>query len=91
LFAHYYETEQKNTSYDLKKRVMISKYNDIMGENDIVVNIDKNTFTQQDFDLIQILPAIIQDSGALGTFKLGNLEITINHLETYEKNLVNIE
>jgi hypothetical protein len=62
-----------------------------MGENDIVVKINKNTFTQQDFDLIQILPAIIQDSGALGTFKLGNLEITINHLETYEKNLINIK
>jgi glycosyltransferase involved in cell wall biosynthesis len=91
LFAHYYETEQKNTSYDLKKRVMISKYNDIMGENDIVVNIDKNTFTQQDFELLQALPEIIQDSGEVGTFKLGNLTIAINHLESYEKNLINIE
>ena len=91
LFAHYYETEQKNTLYDLKKRIMVSNHNDIMGENDIVVKINKNSFTQQDYNLIQNLSAIIQDSGELGTFKLGNLEITINHLETYEKNLINIE
>tara|TARA_R110000823_G_scaffold224013_1_gene352064 strand:- start:47 stop:1219 length:1173 start_codon:yes stop_codon:yes gene_type:complete len=90
LFAHYYETEQPNTLYDLKTRVMTSSYNDILGENDIVVKINKTSFTQQDYNLIQNLSAIIQDSGELGTFKLGNLEITINHLETYEKNLIKL-
>ena len=28
LFAAYYETEHKNTSYDLKKRVLSTKWND---------------------------------------------------------------
>ena len=70
LFAHYYETEQPNTLYDLKTRVMTSSYNDILGENDIVVKINKTSFTQQDYNLIQNLSAIIQDSGELGTFNI---------------------
>ena len=53
-----------------------------------VVKIDGNIFTQQDFNYIQQLPAIIQDSGEIGTFNLGNLEITINSLNTYEKELI---
>ena len=31
---------------------------------------------------------IIQDSGEIGTFDLGNLKITINSLTTYEKDLI---
>ena len=31
---------------------------------------------------------IIQDSGEIGEFQLGNLYITINNLTTYEKNLI---
>ena len=55
---------------------------------DIIVEINGNLFNQQDFQYIQQLPAIIQDSGEIGTFNLGNLKITINSLNTYEKNLI---
>ena len=60
------------------------------GGNDIVVTVDGNTFNQQDFQIIQQLPAIIQDSGEIGEFKLGNLKITINSLNSYEKELIKI-
>ena len=38
---------------------------------DIEVEIDGNTFTQQDFSIIQQLSEIIKDSGQVGKFKLG--------------------
>ena len=55
---------------------------------DIIVEIDSDKFTQQDFQYVQQLSAIIQDSGEIGTFNLGNLKITINLLNTHEKDLI---
>ena len=37
---------------------------------------------------IQQLSEIIADSGEEGSFDLGNLYITINSLQTYEKDLI---
>jgi len=58
------------------------------GGKDIIVEINGSLFNQQDFQYIQQLSAIIQDSGEIGTFNLGNLKITINSLDTYEKDLI---
>ena len=58
------------------------------GGKDIIVEINGNTFNQQDWQHIQQLSLIIQDSGEIGTFNLGNLKITINSLDTHEKNLI---
>ena len=88
LTSHYIDKEQLNTNFDLDKRVFCIGYNDPIGENDIVVNINRNTFTQQDFQLIQNLSAIIQDSGELGSFRLNNLEITIVTKQSYEQDLI---
>ena len=57
---------------------------------DIIVEIDGNTFTQQDFQIIQQLNAIIKDSGEIGKFELGNLKITINSLKEYQNELIKI-
>jgi hypothetical protein len=84
----YIEKEQTNTKFDLSKRVMTTAYNNPYDYDDIVVEIDGNRFTQQDFDVIQNLSAIIQDSGDIGEFKLGNLKITIQSLTTYEHELI---
>ena len=53
-----------------------------------MVEIDGKQFTQQDMNYIQQLSEIIQDSGEVGAFDLGNLRITINSLTTYEKELI---
>ena len=58
------------------------------GGDNIVVEIDGRMFNQQDFQYVQQLSAIIHDSGEIGTFNLGNLKITINSLDTYEKDLI---
>ena len=79
--------EQENTSYDLHKKF---KYTEDIEEtnNGVIVEIDGNKFTQQDYQYIQQLSEIIQDSGEEGAFNLGNLYITINSLETYERELI---
>ena len=61
------------------------------GKDNIVIEIDGNSFNQQDFQTIQQLNDIIQDSGEIGEFELGNLRITINDLKTYENNLIKIK
>lgn len=84
----YMEKEQPNTSFDLTKRVLVTNHNDPKGENDIVVEFDRNNFTQQDYQIIQQLPEIIQDNGEIGEFELGNLKIAITQMNTYEKDLI---
>ena len=84
----YIDTEQVNTRFDLTKRVFCVGYNDPAGENDIVVAIDGKNFTQTDFQYIQQLSEILQDSGQPGTFRLGNCQITIVSLIARESELI---
>lgn len=88
LTTHYIDREQSNTSFDLSKRVLCIGYNDPHGENDIVVEFDASRLTQQNFQIIQQLSEIITDSGEIGEFQLDIFKVTINHLETYEKDLI---
>lgn len=55
---------------------------------DIIVEIDENNFTQQDFQIIQQLNDIIKDSGEIGEFELGNLKIKITALNEYQNDLI---
>ena len=70
---------------DLSERV---KPYDNEKQNEILITIDGNKFTEQDYNYIQQLPPIINDSGEPGEFELGNLNIIINSLTTYEKELI---
>jgi hypothetical protein len=58
--------------------------------NDIIVEVDGNTFTQQDFIIIQQLNDIIKESGETGSFELGNLKITINSMNEYQNTLIKL-
>lgn len=88
LQSHYYEKEQPNTLYDLSKRVLSIKYNDPIGENDIVVEFDATKLSNDNFQYIQQLPEIIKDSGEVGEFELDIFKITVSHLEEYQNNLI---
>jgi hypothetical protein len=90
LQAYYYEKEQPNTLYDLSKRVLSIKYNDPIGENDIVLEFNAQDITQNSFNIIQNIADIITESGEIGTFELDCFKITINNMETYEKNLIKL-
>jgi glycosyltransferase involved in cell wall biosynthesis len=77
--------EEENTSFNLHDKF---KPFDNEKQNKILVEIDGKTLTQQDMNYIQQLSEIIQDSGEVGSFDLGNLYITIISLETFEKELI---
>ncbi len=58
------------------------------GGTDIIVEIDGNTFDNNDFNYVQNLNAIIQDSGDIGEFELGNIKVIINKIKDYSKDLI---
>jgi len=83
----YIEAEQVNTVIDLRERVHTTKQ---LVLNDIVVETDGSKFNNNDFNIIQKFSQILDDSGKVGEFELGNLFIRINKLETYTKELINL-
>jgi glycosyltransferase involved in cell wall biosynthesis len=84
---NYIELEQKNTLYNLSKKVL--PY-DSEKNNEILIKINGKLFNQQDFQIVQQLPEIIKDSGQVGEFELGNLFINIIQMNEYQNNLVNV-
>ena len=84
---NYIELEQKNTLYNLSKKVL--PY-DSEKNNEILIKINGKLFNQQDFQIVQQLPEIIKDSGQVGEFELGNLFINIIQMNEYQNNLINV-
>jgi hypothetical protein len=85
----YIEKEQKNTLYDMSKRVLPLINSTPFEDNDIVVEIDAKVFNNQSFNIIQQLPNIIKESGDIGRFELGeDLTVTINKIEELQNNLI---
>jgi glycosyltransferase involved in cell wall biosynthesis len=84
----YVTKEQPNTKFDLSKRVLTIENNEPLAENDIVVEFDGRLLNNQNFQLLQQLPEIIKESGEIGEFELDIFKITINSLQTYEKDLI---
>ena len=91
LTSHYIDSEQPKTKFDLKTRIMTTEYNNPHDYDDIVVEVDAKRMTNDDAAYIFLLPEIIQSSGEIGEFRLGNLKITIHHIESYEKNLIKVD
>jgi len=85
LVNQYIEQEQSNTAIDLT-----SKVNVYDSDSEVVVYIDGNTFTQQDFTHIQMLPSILKDNNVTGKFQLSNLELIIHSLTEYQNNLITL-
>ena len=86
-YITYQKQESLKTSFDLQNRVRILES---AKTNEILVTIDGTSFNQQDFQIPNQLPEIIQNSGEIGEFKLGNLKIKINSLNEYQKDLIKI-
>ena len=87
------EIEQKLSSFNLQEKIHpmgnLSDYtNNGFSPTDIFIKINGNVFNNQDYSIIQQISEILQDSGEVGEFELGNLKITVNKLKTYENNLI---
>ena len=81
----YIEREQKNTIIKLEPKFNYNR------NSDITVNIDCNTFTNEDFINLSRMSQIIKDSGAVGEFNLGNLFINIVRIKEYTDNLIKLK
>lgn len=83
----YIAAEQPLTKFQLQYKIdpQIIKMKENMG---VIVEIDCRRFTKSDFDLIQNLSSILDDSGDLGEFEMGNLRLLITSMQTYEKDLI---
>jgi len=87
-YTDYIYIEKDNTLLDLNERV---KPFDNEKNNEILVEIDGRTLTNEDFKIIQQLAKIIQDSGEVGRFTLGNLNIEIVQMNEYQHTLINVD
>ena len=83
----YITKEQPNTLYDLRERI---KPFDNEKNNEILVEVNQSTFTQQDYQIVQQLPQIIQQQGQPGRFQLGNIVMEIIQMNEYQNDLINI-
>jgi glycosyltransferase involved in cell wall biosynthesis len=88
LEATYYDLEQKHTKIDLKSKFKNIKYN--TPNNNIVIEFDAKKLTQESFNILFQLSEIIAESGEIGEFELDVFKFTIEHMDTYEYNLINI-
>ena len=86
-FSEYIEKEQPNTVIDLSNRVHSLEHK---CTNDVVIEIDGKLFNNTDFEYIQKLSQILDDSGSVGKFNLGNLFINISQYKLYTKDLINL-
>ena len=86
---HYKITEQPETRMNLDERV---KPYSSEKTNNVIIEFTTEVFNQDEmrqiFFYFQNLSNIIRDSGEIGQFELGRLKITINSLETFEKDLI---
>ena len=87
--SKYIDLEQKNTDYNLKKRVLPI---DNEKNNEILITVDSSKFTQQDFQYLQQMSEILADSGEPSFHgELGNITVEIFEvMNTYEKDLIKI-
>ena len=85
----YITLEQPFTSYNLLDRVFTSVDEK---QNGILIEIDGNRFNNEDFRHLQNMSEILANDKELevGTFQIGNLQITINDLKTYEEGLIKL-
>ncbi len=85
--SEYIAKEQPNTSYDLSERI---KPYDNEKNCEILLEVDGDVFTNEDFQIIQQLPRIIKQYGEPGRFQLGNMVVEIIQMNEYQNSLINL-
>lgn len=86
--SFYLDKEQKNTQYKLSDRIKSTPFETL--DNEIVATIDRETFTEEDFKIIQQLPEILKADGSIGKFKVGNIILEVKGLKEYTNNLIKL-
>ena len=86
-FEPYCIKEQPNTQYSLLNK-MYGIEEDVT--NDILIKIDGKTLNKFDLENIYEISSILEDSGEVGEFELGNLKIIISQLKEYQDELIHL-
>lgn len=81
----YIAKEQPNTLYNLSEKI---RPFDTKKDNDILIEINQQTFEEKDFEVIRQLPQIIKEQGRVGRFEIGNLFMDIREMTEYQDNLI---
>ena len=83
----YIEEEQKNTQFDLSKRIHSDH---ITPKNNVIVEFDCNKLNQHNFQILVNLSEILKESGEVGEMELEIFKFKIKSLDTYEKDLIKV-
>jgi len=86
----YIESEQPNTKFNLKTRVLNTNLNDPFNENDIVVEFDANDVTNHNMYILQQLPDILYDQGEPGRFTIEVFNLHVTSLIEYQNDLIKL-
>ena len=78
----YISKEESNTIINLRGKINTNK------ESEIELKVNGKEMNQQDFHILQQIPQIIQQSGTVGEFKLGNLELSIEGMTDRRNDLI---
>ena len=87
-YDYYIKNEQPNTKFNLKEKIKPLEHELYDDDEGVTVIIDGNTFSQQDFQFLQVLSEVLKEGGEIGEFELGNMKVNITSLETFENNLI---
>ena len=90
MINNYIESEQPNTKFDLKTRVLNTSLNDPFNENDIVVEFDANDVTNHNIYILRQLPDILYDQGEPGKFTIEVFNLDVTSLIEYQNDLIKL-
>ena len=84
----YIKHEQKNTAFDLSKRLKHDYSSNY--DNDILIKFDAKKLTADNFQVIVNLSEMLKDSGEIGKMEYDIYEFDIKSMKTYERDLINV-
>jgi len=83
LIEDYINLEQPDTQFDLTEKLCKPDV-----QNDVMVEFNPLQLNKNNFQLLMILPKVIQDSGEIGESEIDIFKVFISSLKTYEKELI---
>lgn len=83
--SSYIAKEQPNTLRNLSEKI---RPFDAKRDNEILIEINQQTFGEKDFEVVRQLPQIIKEQGHVGRFSIGNLFMDIRQMNEYQDNLI---
>lgn len=89
--TNYIDEEQKNTKFDLSRRIRLINHHDPICENDIVVEFDGTMLNQNNFIFIERLSEILTENEiSVGYYEMDIFKFHISSVRHYENDLIKI-